>query len=101
MLPRTRSAGEAVTGKVTTRPQTTGIELAPHLNNGGLLFDDRDRQTEYQGVKRCQKIPKLFRSFDRPIQIGVSLQLLATAGVASTEAKPVEEIVSSHNNHLN
>jgi len=75
---------------VTTRPQTTGIELAPHLNNGGLLFHDRDRQTEYQGVKRCQKIPKLFRSLDRPIRIGISLLLGDHPGVARTEAKPVK-----------
>jgi hypothetical protein len=47
------------------------------------------------GVKRCQKIPKLFRSFERPIQIGVSLVLLATANVATTKAKPVKEIVFS------
>jgi hypothetical protein len=41
---------------VNSCPQTTGIELAPRLNNDGLLFDDRDRprvaRTEAKPVKR-------------------------------------------------
>ena len=81
--------------------QDVYAKLRPRLDNDGWISNDRDRQTEYQGVKRRQKIPKLFRSFDRfKTGIGLDLLLLGRSRHGENRSQAGQKKLSSAHNNL-
>jgi hypothetical protein len=53
-----------------------------------------------QGVERCRKIPKLFHSFDRPLQIGVGLRSWRPPVWRGPKQSCQRKLSSAHNHHF-